>query len=98
VSTSFVDLPEVHRPTAMLWTDERVEHWRETGLIPSAVMVWTEEHLKIFLTRAKDRACGYPYAYYAAFKTIALLGTRRGETLALPKKHVSYQTGAIRIA
>jgi integrase len=95
---ALVELPEVHRHTPLLWTEERVEAWRETGKVPSAVMVWTEEHVKTFLACAKDSACGYPYAYYAAFKTIALLGTRRGETLALPTANISYQTGAILIA
>jgi len=93
----FVRLTEATHHKPKLWTDERVEHWRQTGETPSPVMVWTAEQTNTFLTRAKDEACGYPFVYYAAFKTIVLLGTRRGETCALPRANINYATGAVDI-
>jgi integrase len=93
----FVRLTEARHHKPKLWTDARIAHWRETGTKPSPVMIWTGEQTTTALTRAKDPACGYPYAYYAALATIALLGTRRGETLALPHTNIDYATGAIDI-
>jgi integrase len=95
----FVHLAEAAHHKPKLWTDERIAEWRKSGSKPSPVMVWTAEQTKTFLARAKKTdECGYPYLYYAAFRMIALLGTRRGETLALPKASIDYSTGAIDIA
>ena len=92
-----VHLAEVHHRKPLLWTKERIAAWRETGTKPSPVMLWSAEQTTTFLNRAKQKECGYPYLYYAAFKMIAMLGTRRGETLALPKSNIDYATGAIHI-
>ena len=92
-----VHLAEAHHHKPMLWTEERIAEWRKTGKKPSPVMVWSAEQTATFLNRARQKECGYPFLYYAAFKTVALLGTRRGETLALAKSNIDYGTGAIHI-
>jgi integrase len=69
----WVELPPAHRPKPMVWTAERVEHWRRTGQVPGAVMVWTPEQTGAFLDHAvHDRL-------YALYHLIAHRGLRRGE-------------------
>lgn len=68
-----VELAAAARPKGLLWTDERVERWRETGVKPGPVMVWTPAQLGAFLDEAEgDRL-------YAFFHLIAHHGLRRGE-------------------
>lgn len=68
-----VELAAGARPKGLLWTAERVERWRETGVKPGPVMVWTPELLGAFLDAAEgDRL-------YALFHVIAHHGLRRGE-------------------
>lgn len=68
-----VELESGKRPKALLWTDERVRRWRETGQKPSPVMVWTPKQLGRFLDHAEgDRL-------YAFFHLMAFRGLRRGE-------------------
>ena len=68
-----VELATAARPKGLLWTDERVARWRETGRKPSPVMVWNPAQLGRFLDEAEgDRL-------YAFFHLIAHHGLRRGE-------------------
>ncbi|NEC90444.1 site-specific integrase [Streptomyces sp. SID12501] len=68
-----VELAPAARPKGLLWTDERVARWRETGAKPSPVMVWNPAQLGAFLDEAEgDRL-------YAFFHLIAHHGLRRGE-------------------
>ncbi|MEY9938598.1 integrase [Streptacidiphilus sp. MAP5-3] len=70
---SHVELEARKRPKALVWTDERIEHWRRTGERPSPVMVWTPEQTGAFLDHAmQDRL-------YALFHLITFRGLRRGE-------------------
>ncbi|MFF3653328.1 tyrosine-type recombinase/integrase [Streptomyces sp. NPDC002181] len=78
---SYVELPTVQRPKALVWTDERVEEWLRTGVKPSAVMVWTPEqagHFLDFLADTKQRL-------YGVFHTITFRGLRRGEACGVRK-------------
>ncbi|MEU6702569.1 site-specific integrase [Streptomyces wuyuanensis] len=68
-----VELASGKRPKAVLWADQHVARWRETGEQPSAVMVWTPAQLGEFL----DAAAGD--RLYAFFHLIAFRGLRRGE-------------------
>lgn len=68
-----VELDSYSRPKGLLWTDERVRHWRETGTVPSPVMVWTPEQLGAFLDAAEG------HRLYSLFHVIAHHGLRRGE-------------------
>ncbi|MET8824758.1 site-specific integrase [Streptomyces sp. NPDC004610] len=70
-----VELASGKRPKAVLWTDEHVQRWRETGEKPSGVMVWTPVQVGQFLDHAEsDRL-------YALFHLIAFRGLRRGEAV-----------------
>lgn len=70
---SFVELESGKRPKAVLWSDQHVARWRETGERPSPVMVWTPVQIGAFLDAAEsDRL-------YAFFHLIAFRGLRRGE-------------------
>ncbi|MFF8910207.1 site-specific integrase [Streptomyces olivaceoviridis] len=72
-AAAHVELGSSARPKGLLWTAERVARWRETGVVPSPVMVWTPEQLGAFLDAAED------HRLYAFFHLVAHHGLRRGE-------------------
>jgi integrase len=77
-AASHVKLPSCPRVRPVVWTPDRVQQYRATGEVPSAVMVWTPEQTAVFLRRARrDRL-------YAMFHLIAMKGLRRGEAVGLP--------------
>lgn len=77
-AASYVELPSAKRPKALLWTDERIRRWRDTGQKPSRVMVWTPQQTGQFLDYAADDPL------YPLFHLIAFRGLRRGEACGLP--------------
>ncbi|MGH3529522.1 MAG: tyrosine-type recombinase/integrase [Pseudonocardiaceae bacterium] len=77
-AASYVELPSGKRPKALLWTDERIRRWRDTGQKPSRVMVWTPDQTGQFL----DHAAHDPL--YPLYHLIAFRGLRRGEACGLP--------------
>lgn len=89
---SWVELESGKRPKAVLWADRHVEHWRETGEKPSAVMVWTPTQIGAFLDVAeRDRL-------YAFFHLIAFRGLRRGEGVGQDWVDVDLDAETITIA
>ncbi|WP_432114052.1 site-specific integrase [Streptomyces sp. S1] len=68
-----VELTPYSRPKGLLWTDERVAHWRATGAVPSPVMVWSPAQLGAFLDAAEG------HRLYSFYHVIAHHGLRRGE-------------------
>ncbi|WNZ10538.1 site-specific integrase [Streptomyces sp. 11x1] len=73
-----VEIDPVRKPKALVWTDERVARWQQTGEKPSPVMVWTPEQTGAFLDFvATDRL-------YAMWHLIAFRGLRRGEACGQP--------------
>lgn len=73
-----VEIDPVRKPKALVWTDERVARWRQTGEKPSPVMVWTPEQTGAFLDFVEtDRL-------YAMWHLIAFRGLRRGEACGQP--------------
>ncbi|WP_413101988.1 tyrosine-type recombinase/integrase [Streptomyces sp. Inha503] len=73
-----VEIDPVRKPKALVWTDERVARWQQTGEKPSPVMVWTPEQTGAFLDSvATDRL-------YAMWHLIAFRGLRRGEACGQP--------------
>lgn len=73
-----VEIDPVRKPKALVWTDERVARWQQTGEKPSPVMVWTPEQTGAFLDFvAEDRL-------YAMWHLIAYRGLRRGEACGQP--------------
>lgn len=77
-AASYVELPSGKRPKALLWTEDRITRWRENGVKPSRVMVWTPEQIGHFLDHATDDPL-YPLYHLIAFR-----GLRRGEACGLP--------------
>jgi integrase len=77
-AASYVELPSGKRPKALLWTDERIRRWRDTGQKPSRVMVWTPLQTGQFLDHAADDPL------YPLFHLIAFRGLRRREACGLP--------------
>src|SRR2546423_12465659 len=68
--------PRRHRPRAVVWTEDLIAHWKDTGERPS-VAVWTATQTAVFLAAiAGDRL-------YAAYHLIALRGLRRVEAAGL---------------
>jgi len=74
-----VELPAATRPKPLVWTDERVEQWKNTGAIPGPVMVWTPAQTGAFLDHTHDAKD----PLYALYHLIAYRGLRRGEACGL---------------
>ena len=87
-----VELPPVTRPKPLVWTSERIEHWKRTGEKPSPVMVWTPELTGQFLDFVKDDWL------YELWHSFIFLGPRRGEMVALPWTEVSTDALWLRIS
>lgn len=87
-----VELPAVSRPKPLVWTPERVEHWKRTGEKPGPVMVWTPEQTGQFLEFVRDDWL------YALWHSFIFLGPRRGEMCALPWPEVSLDNFWLRIS
>ncbi|MEU9117254.1 site-specific integrase [Streptomyces sp. NPDC048483] len=84
-----VELESGKRPKPLLWTDERVRRWRETGEIPGPVMVWTPAQFGAFLDAAEgDRL-------YAFFHLVGTRGLRRGEGVGQGWSDVDLDAGLI---
>jgi integrase len=69
-------MPATRRPHAVVWTDGRVEQWRDDGQRP-AVAVWTAAQLTEFLDSVADNPL------FALWWLVALRGLRRGEVCGL---------------
>ncbi|MFJ4125196.1 site-specific integrase [[Kitasatospora] papulosa] len=89
---SHVELEAGRRPKALVWTEERILHWRRTGEKPSPVMVWTPEHTGLFLDHvAEDRL-------YALFHLVAFRGLRRGEACGQRWTDANLSAGLLTVA
>ena len=87
-----VELPSAAKPKPLVWTPERVEHWKQTGEKPGPVMVWTPEQTGRFLDSVRsDRL-------HALWHDLVFLGPRRGEVCALPDHEVSLSGLWLRIS
>ena len=86
---SHVELESGKRPKPLLWTNERVRRWRETGEIPGPVMVWTPQQFGAFLDAAEgDRL-------YAVFHLMGSRGLRRGEAVGQDWHEIDLGSGLI---
>lgn len=86
---SHVELESGRRPKPLLWTDERVRRWRETGQIPGPVMVWTPQQFGAFLDAAEgDRL-------YAILHLMGTRGLRRGEAVGQDWHEIDLDAGLI---
>jgi integrase len=91
-AAAHVELDPAARPKGLLWTDERVARWRETGVKPGPVMVWTPAQLGRFL----DEADGH--RLYAGYHLISHHGLRRGEGVGQEWPDFSPARKEIRVA
>ncbi|MFG1885966.1 tyrosine-type recombinase/integrase [Micromonospora sp. NPDC049102] len=72
------------RPLPIVWEDERVQRWKDTGQVPGPVMVWTDAQLVDFLDHAARHAPDlHPMWHYMAYR-----GPRRGEACGLRDSEV----------
>lgn len=86
-----VELQGGARPKPVLWSDERVRRWRETGEKPGPVMVWTPQQFGEFLDAAEgDRL-------YALFHLMGFRGLRRGEAVGQEWADVHLDEGLISV-
>ncbi|MER7517029.1 site-specific integrase [Streptomyces sp. NPDC126499] len=84
-----VELESGKRPKPLLWTDERVRRWRETGEIPGPVMVWTPQQFGTFLDAAEEDRL------YAVFHLMGTRGLRRGEAVGQDWHETDLDAGLI---
>jgi integrase len=91
-AAAHVELGSSARPKGLLWTAERITRWRESGVIPSPVMVWSPEQLGQFLDAAEDSS-----RLYAFFHLVAHHGLRRGEGVGADWAHVHLDVDPPRI-
>ncbi|MEU8408006.1 tyrosine-type recombinase/integrase [Micromonospora sp. NPDC048842] len=72
------------RPQPIVWEDERVQRWKDTGKVPGPVMVWTDNQVVDFLDHAAQHAPDlHPMWHYMAYR-----GPRRGEACGLRDSEV----------
>jgi integrase len=72
---ALVELPPERAPKPLVWTAARVKEWKDTGEIPSKVMVWTPVQTGEFL----DHVEAAEDHLYALYHLITYTGLRRGE-------------------
>jgi hypothetical protein len=87
-----VELPLAIRPKPKLWTPERVERWRQTGVGPYPVMVWTPDLTGEFL----DFSVGHPL--YPLYHLIAHTGLRRGEGCGQRRSDTRLDAASLEVA
>jgi integrase len=83
-------LPTYRRPRAVVWTEELIARWRETGERPP-VAVWTAPQVARFLTAHRD------HPLYVAYHLIAFRGMRRGEVAGLRWIDVDLDAGLMHV-
>lgn len=91
-AASHVELGSGRRPKPQLWTEERVQRWRETGEKPGPVMVWTPAQFGAFLDAAEPERL-YPFFHLMGFR-----GLRRGEAVGQGWADVNLDEGLLTVA
>ncbi|GHI41073.1 tyrosine-type recombinase/integrase [Streptomyces violascens] len=86
-----VVIPKYEKPRPLVWTDERIARWRQTGDKPSSVMVWTPELTGQFL----DATAGH--RMYVMWHLQVFRGPRRGEATGLTWAEVNMTQGTANI-
>ena len=87
---SHVELDAGRRPQAVVWTEDRIEAWRRTGIRPP-VAVWTPQQAGAFLDGAAQ------HRLYPMFHLIAYRGLRRGEAVGLRWQDTNLDAAVLRI-
>ena len=73
-----VKLGKVRKVRPLVWNEARVEQWRETGEVPSAVMIWDAQQCGLFLDSVED------HRLYSLFHVAAHYGLRRASWSTWP--------------
>jgi integrase len=87
-----VDLDPAKPPKALIWTEQRIALWRETGEKPSPVMVWTPAQTGTFLDSVAE------HRLYPLFHLVAFCGLRRGEACGLRLVDVDLKGAKVTVA
>ncbi|MEU3051260.1 tyrosine-type recombinase/integrase [Streptomyces sp. NPDC006984] len=87
-----VVIPKYVRPQPLVWTDERVARWRETGEKPGPVMVWTPEQAGRFLDAAVD------HPMYVMWHLMVYRAPRRGEATGLAWTELDMTKGVAHVS
>jgi integrase len=90
---TLIELPPAKSPKAMLWTADRVTTWKDTGKIPSPVMVWMPQQIGVFLDHSQDA----DDRLYALYHLIAFTGLRRGEACGLHWDDIDFDNATITV-
>lgn len=91
-AAAHVELDSGRRPKAVLWLEDHVKRWEETGVRPSPVMVWTPAQIGAFLDAAEGERL------YALFHLVAFRGLRRGEAVGQDWANVDLERGLLTVA
>ncbi|MGX1909254.1 tyrosine-type recombinase/integrase [Streptomyces phaeochromogenes] len=86
-----VTIPKYEKPDPLVWTDERVARWCETGEKPGPVMVWTPAQTGEFLDAAVE------HALYVMWHLMVFRAPRRGEATGLPWTELDMTKGTATI-
>ncbi|KAB8167037.1 tyrosine-type recombinase/integrase [Streptomyces sp. 3MP-14] len=87
-----VELSGGQRPKGLLWTEERIARWQETGEVPSPVMAWTPQQLGQFLDEAVSSR------YYIGYRLVGYHCLRRGEAAGARRTDLDVLTRLLWIA
>ncbi|HEV2777890.1 MAG TPA: site-specific integrase [Actinophytocola sp.] len=82
------------KPRPIIWTAERVEEWRRTGLRPSPVMVWTPTLAGAFLDYVAEQDPDFEPLWHLAVKR----GLRRGELAGLPWTEIDLDAATLTVS
>ena len=86
-----VKLGKVRKVRPLVWNEARVEQWRETGEVPSAVMIWDAQQCGRFLGSVED------HRLYSLFHVAAHYGLRRGELVNLAWADLDLRTRRLHV-
>jgi integrase len=86
-----VKVGKMRKGRPLLWTEPRVERWKQTDEIPGRVMVWTREQCGQFLDAIEGERL------YALYHVAAYFGLRRSELCGLAWSEVDLTTRRIHV-
>jgi integrase len=87
----WIELSSGRQPRAVVWTEGREAHWRQTGERP-AVAVWTATQTAAFLESSYERPL------HVLYLLVALLGLHRGEAAGLRWCDIDLDAGVLQVS
>ncbi|GAA2667718.1 tyrosine-type recombinase/integrase [Streptomyces aculeolatus] len=91
-AAAHVELTTYRRPRGLLWTQERVQRWRQSGEIPSKVMVWRPDQLGQFLDAAESSR------HYVGFLLVGYHAMRRSEAVGAAWEDLDAQARVLMVS